>query len=41
MDNMVLANLVARPFRSLSSVVGIALGVVLIMVPWGLRAACS
>jgi putative ABC transport system permease protein len=36
MDNMVLANLVARPVRSLSSVVGIALGVVLIMVTVGL-----
>lgn len=36
MDNMVMANLAARPMRSLSSVVGIALGVVLIMVTVGL-----
>ena len=36
MDNLVLANLVARPIRSLSSVIGIALGVVLILVTVGL-----
>ena len=36
MDHLVLANLVARPIRSLSSVVGIALGVVLILVTVGL-----
>ena len=36
MNNMVLANLIARPIRSLSSVVGIALGVVLILVTVGL-----
>ncbi len=36
MDNLVLANLVARPVRSLSSVIGIALGVVLILVTVGL-----
>lgn len=36
MDNMVLANLLARPIRSMSSIVGIALGVVLILVTVGL-----
>ena len=36
MDNLVLANLAARPVRSLTSVVGIALGVVLILVTVGL-----
>ena len=36
MDNMVLANVLARPIRSLSSVAGIALGVVLILVTVGL-----
>ena len=36
MDNLVLANLAARPIRSLTSVVGIALGVVLILVTVGL-----
>jgi len=36
MDNMVLANVLARPMRSASSVVGIALGVVLILVTVGL-----
>ena len=36
MDNMVLANLAARPIRSLTSIVGIALGVILILVTVGL-----
>lgn len=36
MDPLVLANLKARPVRSLSSVVGIALGVVLILLTVGL-----
>ena len=36
MDNIVFANLLARPIRSLSSVVGIGLGVVLILVTVGL-----
>ena len=36
MDNLVLANLAARPIRSLTSIVGIALGVILILVTVGL-----
>lgn len=36
MDSLVFANLVARPIRSLSSIIGIALGVVLILVTVGL-----
>lgn len=36
MDNLVVANLVARPVRSLSSIAGIALGVILILVTVGL-----
>lgn len=36
MDNIVLANLTARPLRAASSVVGISLGVVLILVTVGL-----
>ena len=36
MDNLVLANLAARPIRSLTSIIGIALGVILILVTVGL-----
>ena len=36
MNDMVMANVLARPMRSLSSIVGIALGVVLILVTVGL-----